>query len=656
MSCRECLGSNCNCLLTPEDKLQLASPSWESVEFTISSTLLPETLAKIKTRLSARAHEAMNAFYSTGDTESLTQLMLERRECVVGLKALLPVTHVTVLADAEEALTYASSTGTGEWCVALPLEPTPYQRVEAFRGYIVNKGVFKISVQESYDVISHNWPRTNSRKTSHASVLGIWWEIPQAAFRQIESVFAIAETFGQPVWVDFLCIDQENAEEKNEALPDMGRIYANSRYGFVDCTMTPTLSTVAPSSIEQLIEIEPTKPITISDEERRDRLRNVITAQWFSRCWTFQEGLLTPELKFYDPSHAKVICDFHVLQNKCIQEFHYLHATNGHEIAKSEGWFHKAASIMNQFELMEEKVLWNLGNVLAIRGMRDATEECDQINSLLGILNVKCGYKGLTATKTLDATALATFLSQCAENKDTSWVVGEDPTWEVPHFSWAPSSPYARYSTQADSASIKWLSLTKDGPQLSFHRACPVSAVIAIQKNDTIESIVSALQDYQVDGEWFFEYCGVAFGMYMEDPLPISVDDSNEIFKTNRGSWDELEKALLAKLPKGAEWRAKELRKYLLGFEGRFNAWIICETPVRRLALLAKIIDRSQPKEALLGFPIPCKYRTTHRFFPVMLVNDSEIRKRVGWVWPCIHSTLKSEEEDSEECIRCISH
>jgi hypothetical protein len=153
----------------------------------------------------------------------------------------------------------------------------------------------------------------------------------------------------------------------------------------------------------------------------------VVESSWFSRCWTFQEELLTPELVLYDPSQDKIICDFRTLQDKCIQEFHHMHATAGHDMAKSERWFFKAASLMNHKELMQKEIPWNLGSVLAIRGRRDATEKCDQLNSLLGILDVKCNQKSVSATETLNERSFAKFLQECSENGDTSWVVGEDP-------------------------------------------------------------------------------------------------------------------------------------------------------------------------------------------------------------------------------------
>jgi len=59
-------------------------------------------------------------------------------------------------------------------------------------------------------VISHCWPKRRTYSWVHASVLGIWWKISASALRKAESALALTDLFALPVWVDFLCIDQED--------------------------------------------------------------------------------------------------------------------------------------------------------------------------------------------------------------------------------------------------------------------------------------------------------------------------------------------------------------------------------------------------------------------------------------------------------------
>jgi hypothetical protein len=90
--------------------------------------------------------------------------------------------------------------------------------------------------------------------------------------------------------------------------------------------------------------------------------------------------------------------------------------------------------------------------------------------------------------------------------------------------------------------------------------------------------------------------------------------------------------------------------------EGAFNAWLVFDTPSRRLAVMAKLIAPQVPQELLFGYPAPSKYRkSSHCFFPIVAVDGSSPRRRVGWVWPCCHSTLTAPESESADCIRGIA-
>ena len=152
------------------------------------------------------------------------------------------------------------------------------------------------------------------------------------------------------------------------------------------------------------------------------------------------------------------------------------------------------------------------------------------------------------------------------------------------------------------------------------------------------------------------EYCGIAFADNTHDDLPVTAAEAAGLFRHESSSYDAFENNLTSRLP---FWRAKELRNYLSGFAGRpsgaYNGWIVVETPSRRIALLAKLGTDCRPKEALFGFPTTSKYRHTHLFFPVVVVDDSAPCKRAGYVWPCCHATLKQSERESAEVARCIS-
>ena len=432
MLCRECGKRSCRCRLAPRDKLHLEVPSWDAVDIVVAPSL-KEKLCDNRGSVIPEVSEALDQFFSGGATDPLRRCFRERAECVVGRNASRPVTKVMIFHDAPSALQYAAA-GTGEWCAALPLAPPASRASGIYRGLSASEGVSPISLDQPYAVVSHCWPRRASPWV-HASVLGIWWKISASALRKAESALALADLFALPIWVDFLCIDQDdNRGEKDSLIAEMGAIFSKSARGFIDCTATPDIRTIDLAKLGKFLEIHKTSKGSPSEKTRLDIFRDVATSRWFSRCWTFQEELLTPRLELYDPQQDAVVCAYSELRARCVQEFHIMHRSGAYEIAKKKGWFQRAASFVNNTELLEGKASWNLGNVMTIRGNRATTERRDRVNSAVGILDIKCGYEkisGIGKAELLTKRSFMAFLEECSKNGDTSWVVAEDPTRHV---------------------------------------------------------------------------------------------------------------------------------------------------------------------------------------------------------------------------------
>ena len=168
--------------------------------------------------------------------------------------------------------------------------------------------------------------------------------------------------------------------------------------------------------------------------------------------------------------------------------------------------------------------------------------------------------------------------------------------------------------------------MEKASPVLQFHKALQVAETIWIGPNP--DNTFAQLQQFDVDGEWLLEYCGITFGARTEHALPVSKKASRQLFRDHRGSVSEFENKLASYLPPGAKFRAAEFSKYLLGHSGRFNAWILAKTPARNIAVLAKVLVKRNPYEMLLGYPVVSKYRKTHLFFPIIIVDELKVRHR----------------------------
>ncbi|GES59585.1 HET domain protein [Aspergillus terreus] len=115
------------------------------------------------------------------------------------------------------------------------------------------------------------------------------------------------------IWIDFICIDQNNLKEKNTQLPLMGRIYKDATavvawLGPINPNMEQTMSMIKrrESSLAGLLQDvrQITRPW--SQKHRRDTIGSIldavqgfldiVSAPYWGRIWTFQEYYLPEKL------------------------------------------------------------------------------------------------------------------------------------------------------------------------------------------------------------------------------------------------------------------------------------------------------------------------------------------------------------------------
>ncbi|KAH2114256.1 hypothetical protein KXW75_005409 [Aspergillus fumigatus] len=115
------------------------------------------------------------------------------------------------------------------------------------------------------------------------------------------------------IWVDFICIDQNNGKEKNTQLPLMGRIYKDATsvvawLGPVNPNMEQTMSMIKrrESSLAAILQDVRQMTRPLSRKNRRDTIGSIldaiqgfldiVSAPYWGRIWTFQEYYLPEKL------------------------------------------------------------------------------------------------------------------------------------------------------------------------------------------------------------------------------------------------------------------------------------------------------------------------------------------------------------------------
>ncbi|MCJ1259453.1 hypothetical protein MMC24_007291 [Lignoscripta atroalba] len=165
--------------------------------------------------------------------------------------------------------------------------------------------VIEVPRNSRYITLSYVWgPRTLSPQPFRATTAEFYkgedgdlvMDLPNQLPRTIEDALYVTAMLGERfLWVDSLCIIQDDESDKKAEIANMDRIYSGSFVTIVAASGSDAnagLPHVRPGSrgIQQHTE-------TVGDLQLVIALAglsaHLATSKWISRAWTFQEGLLT---------------------------------------------------------------------------------------------------------------------------------------------------------------------------------------------------------------------------------------------------------------------------------------------------------------------------------------------------------------------------
>jgi hypothetical protein len=152
-----------------------------------------------------------------------------------------------------------------------------------------------------YAALSYVWGKAKAQMKIPAlsqipamSMLG--HQIPADLPATIADAITFAKELGERyIWIDFLCIDQDNAEETKSQIQNMCYIYEKANFTIVALTnadaaqLLPGIRRGSRACSSKTIEIG-TKRILAQGVQSMDTLKSCI---WNTRGWTMQEGLFS---------------------------------------------------------------------------------------------------------------------------------------------------------------------------------------------------------------------------------------------------------------------------------------------------------------------------------------------------------------------------
>jgi hypothetical protein len=277
----------------------------------------------------------------------------------------------------------------------------------------VDVDIIHVDLQKDplYRAFSYVWG--NSASTAEIRVKGDKKIIVSASLVEIlNSVVRLQENSKLqtlPLWIDQLCINQHNLEERCQQVSMMGTIYMNADHvlawlgepndeltqSFMHLIRTYRAKTkegltwdLCQSVMKEQIELQFDPQNPTLKAKRFLAVQEVLNRPWFQRAWVFQEAVLSKEVKmiigrylFYFPELYRLMTHIWGIQ----------YAINGYRnsIAKTTTGYEPTQSIrdLRQLWLRKDKPRKFLPFLCRAGGYWRATEKRDMVYAFLGLLN-----------------------------------------------------------------------------------------------------------------------------------------------------------------------------------------------------------------------------------------------------------------------------
>lgn len=237
--------------------------------------------------------------------------------------------------------------------------------------------------EETYVAISHTWGGNTER------IEGIEWQI--ASWMSLERCKALVQAYDN-VWIDSLCIHQDNKSDKDAQIKNMHNIYGDAEYAAVVLTGDYRAQLDALGRLTQLLKYLRTLgreckssrdcPYVKTMEGIKEAADIVSDIQWFKRVWTLQEAVLPALLTFVGFDQDGKLED-DVTTEEEIREF--IHAFDLVTDVDTEYWAGSIThpgctqSVINPYELCQEVfVIVNSMKVIDLNYYKDTNRPQEQ--------------------------------------------------------------------------------------------------------------------------------------------------------------------------------------------------------------------------------------------------------------------------------------
>jgi hypothetical protein len=179
--------------------------------------------------------------------------------------------------------------------------------------------VCELDRPDRYACLSYVWGKSDQTQYTAATKEAL--EAPQGLMEEsvnlpqtIRDSMEVTRQMGlRYLWIDALCIRQDDAEDKAKVISQMCVIYGNAVLTIVAATNSDPSDGLAgvtsvPRSQSQIVERLQGVTVGVAFHDARKPYSEIENSVWNSRAWTFQERLLSQRAVFFTDSQMTFSC------------------------------------------------------------------------------------------------------------------------------------------------------------------------------------------------------------------------------------------------------------------------------------------------------------------------------------------------------------